>query len=112
MVLMDRQGGTHLIWAYYVAFFAVGVTRSAMMLGFTNYTLEIAPAALRPAYLGLSNTLMGVMAFVPALGGRLLELTSYPVLFAVAALLTLGGFASALTLRPSASIAAEVAKRP
>ena len=93
------------------SFSLANLSNSAMMLGFTNYTLEMAPAALRPGYLGLSNTLMGIMALVPALGGWLLEATSYPMLFAVAAFLTLGGFILALTLRPSSTIAAELVSR-
>jgi len=109
VLLLDLLGGAGLAWAYPFAFFAVGVTRSATMLGFTNYTLEIAPSSMRPAYVGLANTLMGLMAVVPALGGWLLETTSYPVLFAVAAVLTLGGFILTLTLRQSSAIAAEFA---
>jgi MFS family permease len=110
VLLMDVLGVAASAWAYPVAFFAVGVSRSAMMLGFTNYTLEIAPGALRPAYLGLANTVMGVMAVVPAIGGWLLETTSYSVLFSTAAVLTFAGFLLTLALRPSGEIAAEFAR--
>jgi len=50
-----------------------------------NYILELAPPAQRPTYMGLSNTLGGVLVVVPMLGGWLLQATSYPVLFAAAA---------------------------
>jgi MFS family permease len=106
VLLPHLSGSPEFSWAYLLAFFAIGVSRSAMMLGFTNYTLEIAPASMRPAYVGLSNTLMGVMAFVPALGGWLLEATSYSWLFMTAAALTLVGFAVTLSLRRSEAIAA------
>ena len=77
------------------------------MLGFTNYTLEMAPPGIRPAYLGMGNTLMGVMALVPAVGGYLLQSTSFTLLFATATVLTLAGFAVTLTLRPAHVIAGE-----
>jgi MFS family permease len=86
--------------AYPLAFVALGISMGAWMLGFTNYMLEIAPPHIRPAYLGLGNTLMGLMAFVPTLGGLLLQATSYTVLFASAATLTFCGFLLSLTLRP------------
>jgi predicted MFS family arabinose efflux permease len=93
--------------AYPYAFVALGISRSAWMLGFTNYTLEIAPDGRRPAYVGLSNTLMGALAFAPAVGGWLLEVSSYTVLFAAASVLALSGAALTLTLRPSQEIALE-----
>jgi hypothetical protein len=79
---------------------------SAWMLGFTNYMLEIAPPNIRPAFVGLGNTLMGLMAFVPAVGGWLLQTTSYTVLFATATVLTLAGFVLTFTLRSSQTIVA------
>jgi MFS family permease len=96
-----------LTQAYPLAYVALGVSMSAWMLGFTNYMLEIAPPGMRPAYIGLGNTLMGLMAVVPTIGGLLLEATSYTVLFAVAVLLAGGGALLTLTLRPSETIAAE-----
>ncbi len=107
VLLIDLAGGGRLTWAYPLAFVAGGVARSAWMLGFTNYTLEMAPPGIRPAYLGMGNTLMGVMAFVPAVGGYLLQGTSYTVLFATATVLTLAGFAFTLTLRPAHVISGE-----
>jgi MFS family permease len=109
VLAVELLGGEGTGWAYPLAFFAVGVTRSASMLGFTNYTLEIAPGPLRPAYVGLANTVMGSMALVPAVGGWLLQATSYSVLFTAAGALTLVGFMLTLTLRPSNEIAAEFA---
>ena len=111
ILLMEAQGTGGPAWAYPLAFFAVGVTGSATMLGFTNYTLEIAPARMRPAYVGLANTVMGLLAFVPAIGGWLLEATSYAMLFAATTVLTLGGFVVSMTLRKSSTVASELAQR-
>jgi len=74
-----------LTWAYAWVFAALGIVNSSIMLGFMNYILELAPPAQRPTYMGLSNTLGGVLVLVPMLGGWLLQATSYPVLFAAAA---------------------------
>jgi hypothetical protein len=71
------------------------------MLGFYNYLLEIAPDDVRPSYIGLGNTVMGVLTLAPTLGGWLLEATSYTVLFATATGLVTLGFLIALRVRPS-----------
>ena len=107
VLLIHLAGGGWLTEVYPLAFVAVGVASSATMLGFANYLLEIAPPRIRPAYVGLANTLMGLMALAPALGGWLLEATSYPVLFVTAAGLAVAGFVLTLTLRPSDAIARE-----
>jgi MFS family permease len=66
-------------------FVVLGITGSATILGWMNYVLELAPPGHRPTYMGLSNTLGGLLVLVPLLGGWLLEVTSYPVLFAASA---------------------------
>jgi len=70
------------------------------MLGFINYLLEIAPEGKRPAYVGLGNTIMGVLTVVPMMGGWLLEATSYPTLFGVTAAIVAAGFVFTLGLKP------------
>lgn len=107
--LAAHQVGTGwLVNGYTFVFMMLGVVNSAWMLGFTNYLLEIAPEEIRPTYVGLSNTIAGaVMMFVPIAGGWLLELTSYPVLFGVTALLTTLGFLATLTLKPRERITCE-----
>ena len=71
------------------------------MLGFYNYLLEIAPDDLRPSYIGLGNTIMGILTLAPTVGGWLLEATSYTVLFGITALLVFLGFLMALRLEPA-----------
>jgi len=79
--------GAGWLWIPYTTVFMVmGVANSAIMLGWINYVLEIAPPGQRPTYTGLTNTLTGLLIPVPILGGWLLQLTSYPVLFITAAL--------------------------
>jgi MFS-type transporter involved in bile tolerance (Atg22 family) len=76
-------------------FIAIGVTLNASMLGYYNYVLELAPAGQRPTYIGLLNTISGLLVVLPTLGGWLLRSTSYTVLFALtAAILSLAHFQS------------------
>ena len=95
---LDLTSGL-LAQAYPVTFVLLGVVRSARMLGFLNYVLEIAPDEMRPAYVGLSNTLTGVIAVAPLIGGWLLQTTSYVVLFAVTAASVATGFLLSLKVR-------------
>ena len=71
--------------AYATIFLLMGIINSSMMPGFLAYLVDLAPEEVRPMYIGLSNTLIGVLTVVPLIGGWLLEATSYPVLFAVTA---------------------------
>lgn len=79
--------GVSWLWLPYAWVFVVlGIVNSAVMLGWMDYILEIAPPGQRPMYTGLANTLTGLLIPVPILGGWLLQSTSYPVLFAAAAI--------------------------
>jgi hypothetical protein len=91
----------------------LGVYEGSLMLGFVNYVLEIAPAGERPTYLGLTNTLSGLLIAVPLAGGLLLEATSYPVLFACAAAGPLAGALLALGLAsPQAPAPTDIEPQP
>lgn len=94
-------GSSVLRSAYPFVYVVLGVMNAIRLLGFSNYLLEIAPTEERAAYIGLANTLSGAVTFVPMLGGWLLQSTSYPVLFAVTAVLVAAGFALSLGLRPA-----------
>lgn len=78
-----------LAWLFPLIFGLLGMIDSAMMLGYFNYVLDIAPETERATYVGLSNTLAGALAVAPLLGGWLLEQTSYSVLFGITALVVL-----------------------
>lgn len=88
-----------LIAVYPLVYTVVGAVFSAWMLGFANYTLEIAPPSLRPAYVGLSNTIAGLATVVPTLGGWILQISSYPALFGSAAAIGMLGFIATLGLK-------------
>jgi hypothetical protein len=95
------SGVDRLAQGYPFVFASLGVLNSTVMVGFLNYLVEVAPEGMRPAYIGLGNTIAGIMALVPAAGGWLLEITSYTVLFALTALIVTGGFLYSLTLKPA-----------
>jgi MFS family permease len=83
---------------YPALYVLLGLVEGSVMLGFFNFVLEIAPAGQRPIYIGLTNTLSGLLVVMPLLGGWVLEAASFPVLFALTALVTLAGLAAALRL--------------
>jgi len=99
-IVAHLAGEGWLVQAYPFVYVTLGVVNSAWMLGFFNYLLEIAPDGMRPAYIGLSNTLMGILTLAPMAGGWLLEATSYPTLFGVTTALTGAGFLFTLRLAP------------
>jgi len=78
--LLDR---TLVLYLYPVIFFFMGVWVNTMMWGFTNYVLDIAPPKDRTTYVGLTNTIGGLLILAPMLGGAILQFTSYVALFAV-----------------------------
>ena len=79
--------GPALMYVYALVFILLGVLSSSFfMLGFMSYIVEIAPVSQRPAYVGLGNTVNALMLLAPVLGGWILRVSSYRVLFVVAAL--------------------------
>jgi MFS family permease len=85
-------------WVYPLLYLLLGIVEGSVVLGFLNFVLEIAPPGQRPTYMGLTNTVAGLLILVPLVGGFLLERTSYPVVFALAVLGTLAGAITALRL--------------
>jgi MFS family permease len=72
-----------LPYVYSIAFLGLGTAMNAVPMGLSNYILDIAPPKDRSTYIGLTNTISGLLIVAPILGGALLEYTSYGVLFAV-----------------------------
>lgn len=68
--------------AYPLLYFLQGVHENSWMPGAINYLLEAAPENRRSLYIGLYNTIAGILVATSFLGGILLQATSFPVLFA------------------------------
>jgi MFS family permease len=81
-----------------VLYVLLGIFDGSVLLGFLNYVLEISPPGQRPTYMGLMNTLSGLLVLVPLAGGWILEHASYPLLFTLAAVGTLAGALLAIGL--------------
>lgn len=60
--------------------------------------LEIAPDGMRPVYIGLGNTIAGVLTMAPMIGVWLLEATLYTTLFSVTTVIVAVGFLVSLGL--------------
>jgi MFS family permease len=73
--------------AYYGIFFALGFVTAATVPGYFDWIITYAPADRRPIYVGLTNTISAISHLAPAVGGVLLSLTSYPVLFGASLLM-------------------------
>lgn len=73
------------IAAYLLLFASLGALNSSFMLGHMNYLLEISPESKRPIYVGLSNTLTGIIIAFPLLGGAVASAISYEPLFGLTA---------------------------
>ena len=71
-------------WLMVLAFALVGFSVSGGAIGYRNYLLEIAPELTRPAYLSLDGTLAGATMFLPILGGLIVDVSSYRVVFILA----------------------------
>jgi MFS family permease len=89
--------------AYMWVFIVLGIIGSSSMLGWQNYMLGLAPPGQRPTYMGLSNTLAGLLVLAPVMGGWLLGETSYLVLFTAAVIGPMLAWAIAMRLPASQS---------
>ncbi len=97
-----------LIWgqsmpAYAGTLFAVpfalqGLAISADNISRTSYLYDIAPDEDRPTYIGLSNTILGPLQFLPTLGGLLVQTAGYPLLFVIAGIFALVSYGISLRM--------------
>ncbi len=93
--------GGLFVRAYPLVYVAFGFYLGSQMPGFYNYLMEIAPDDMRPSYIGLGNTIAGVLALAPTVGGWLLQTTSYITLFGITAGFVSLGTILALRLEPA-----------
>jgi MFS family permease len=84
-------GNSALYYTFGLVFAIYGVALSGQNLANMTYVLDIAPDNERAAYVGLINTFLGVVAFVPVIGGTLVDAFGFQFLFLIAFLITLIG---------------------
>jgi MFS family permease len=91
-------GEAALTVALGVVFLLVGSATDGSAIAGMTYLLEVAPEDERPTYIGLANTILGVGALVPVLGGLLVAHLGYSWTFALGAGVALLGLAAASRL--------------
>ena len=89
---LHLSGQPSLAWTYPAVFVALGIAGSSVWAGFFNYLISSAPDGIRTTYVGLGNTIAGLITVMPLAGGWLLQSSSYTALFAITAVLVSGGF--------------------
>lgn len=62
-------------------FLLQGLAGSALGISEMAYLYDVAPENERPTYYGLTNTVLGPLYFLPALGGALLDSVGYAAIF-------------------------------
>ncbi len=73
------------IYLFYALFFLVGFGWSGAEFGSINYVIDVAPAHLRPVYVGFNNTVNGLAMLAAVGGGFVLKYAGYDVLYGLAA---------------------------
>ncbi len=67
-----------------LVFIVSGGSKAGAMMGNMNFLLEIAPADDRPIYIGLTNTILGIALLASSVGGLIVDLVGFTVLFSLA----------------------------
>jgi hypothetical protein len=62
---------------FWIVFVLQGTYLSALGIGTSTYLINLAPTNARSAYIGISNTIVGLLAFSPVLGGWLADTLGY-----------------------------------
>jgi MFS family permease len=86
------------IYIYGSIFFFLGATMSGMDMGYTNYLLEIAPEEKRPIYVGFLNTIVAPTIFLSAVGGLIIQVSSFAFLYSLVFLVSIGSIFLSLSL--------------
>jgi len=98
MVTVFRLRGPWLPYLALPIFLLDGLMRPAHMLAGSNFLLEMAPESERSLYLGLSNSLLGIVTLLSGLGGFIVDWLGLASLFAISAVLCAIGYLLALRL--------------
>jgi hypothetical protein len=86
VVTLSQIQGSWLPYLILPIFILDGVLMPAQMLAGSNFLVELVPEAERPLYLGLGNTMLGVIIVFSGLGGLVVDVLGFAGLF----ILTLG----------------------
>ena len=87
------------IHLYGVLFFFIGAFYSGIRTGYHSFLLAIAPAKERPTYVGMMNTFIAPTLLFSGIGGLMLDVTSFPILYMIVLLFSLAAFYSSWKLQ-------------
>jgi MFS family permease len=80
-MLKDVVDNGFLFTIFALVFVFAGLAVGAARIVNNNMLLTIAPAAERATYVGFLNLILGVVIFVPVLGGALVDILGFTALF-------------------------------
>jgi len=90
-------------WVYIVCYLIIGMVEGSIVIGFFNYIIDLAPAPKRTTYIGLTNTIGGLLILPPILGGWILDSSSYLILFSITVIGVAAAGVAAFGLKSAAS---------
>ncbi len=76
-------GDDSIFYVFGLIFVLYGAALSAQALANLTYVMDVAEPEQRPAYFGLTNTILGFVAFIPILGGIMVDAFSFEFVFIV-----------------------------
>jgi MFS family permease len=76
-------GEDALFYLFGLIFVLYGAALSGQTLANMTYVLDVAEPEQRPAYIGLTNSILGFVAFVPIIGGILVDAYGFEFVFIV-----------------------------
>lgn len=89
--LTVEQYGLLPAYLFTGVFLLAGSSESGHTIGMMALLLDIAPDAERASYIGLANTILGIVSFLPILAGAVIDQVGFgPVFFTATSLLLLG----------------------
>jgi MFS family permease len=87
-------GEDAMFYLFGLIFVIYGAALSGQTLANMTYVLDVAEPEQRPAYVGLTNTILGFVAFVPVIGGLLVDSFGFEFVFIITFLV---GFVAVVT---------------
>lgn len=98
LILGSLARGPALALPFGLIFAFSGSARTSANISAPSYLLDIAPAAERPLYIGVTNSILGIATFIPVLGGIIVSFFGYPSVMLMALLFSAMGVRRAVAM--------------
>jgi MFS family permease len=86
-------------YSFSLVFILVGFTLNGTMIGYSSFLLDISPVEERSAYVGFMNTLITPVLLSPLIGGVIIDIVSYDILFFITLIVVLSGLVMSTKLQ-------------